>query len=459
MIQTGLLAHAHKDLLTDTAYDFYGTRLATCAIDHRIKIWQLDETNGKWNEQDDWKAHDAPVSRVSWAHPEFGNVIASSSYDRTVKIWEQVLPSEEPAKVTANGATASANANSSRWVERAVMTDARGTVRAVEFAPRHFGFKIATIASDNFLRVYECLEQPSLKSWQLSDQVDVPSLAVPNPFSGVSASPLSRVPSAVLAAPTLPGDGAVAVPSSVSAGAGAGAGALPTSSASPAPQQPSARNQAVTTTGNREADGGWCLSWCKERHWGETIAVGAGTSGIIKVVQLSVSHKPVCLLALQDSPSPSGSTVRPGHSAAVGSLSATSGAATVVPERPAMDVTVTAGGGSSSVDAGTVVARTDSGGGSPPFSVTSVSWAPSCGRSYHLVATGGRDGHVRIWRVKSESEWGDDEERWMAGDDGRSSGEITGRAAAAAAVVGVVGDGEEEKKSDQDGYVVGYDRG
>lgn len=32
--------------------------------------------------------------------------------------------------------------------------------------------------------------------------------------------------------------------------------------------------------------------------------------------------------------------------------------------------------------------------------ITSIAWAPSCGRSYHLIATGGRDGHVRIWRVR-----------------------------------------------------------
>jgi len=35
--------------------------------------------------------------------------------------------------------------------------------------------------------------------------------------------------------------------------------------------------------GNREADGGWCLSWCKDKYWGEVIAVGCGTAGIIKV--------------------------------------------------------------------------------------------------------------------------------------------------------------------------------
>lgn len=34
---------------------------------------------------------------------------------------------------------------------------------------------------------------------------------------------------------------------------------------------------------NREADGGWCLSWCKDRYWGEVLAVGCGVSGSIKV--------------------------------------------------------------------------------------------------------------------------------------------------------------------------------
>ena len=35
------------------------------------------------------------------------------------------------------------------------------------------------------------------------------------------------------------------------------------------------------------------------------------------------------------------------------------------------------------------------------YAVTSVAWAPSCGRSFHLIATGSRDGKVRIWKVKA----------------------------------------------------------
>jgi len=40
--------------------------------------------------------------------------------------------------------------------------------------------------------------------------------------------------------------------------------------------------------GNREADGGWSLSWCKDRYWGEILAVCAGTSGEVKVQSRSL---------------------------------------------------------------------------------------------------------------------------------------------------------------------------
>ena len=54
-MQTSLIQNAHGDLVTDTAYDFYGVRLATCSLDHRIKIWQLDESDGTWTTVADWK--------------------------------------------------------------------------------------------------------------------------------------------------------------------------------------------------------------------------------------------------------------------------------------------------------------------------------------------------------------------------------------------------------------------
>ncbi|KAF8067503.1 WD40 repeat-like protein [Lyophyllum atratum] len=351
MIQTGLIQNAHDDLVTDASYDFYGLRLATCSLDQRIKVWHLDEVNGTWAVEDDWKAHDAPVSKLTWAHPEFGSIIASSSYDRTAKVWEQASPVPQPE---SDGAPSSSGSTTSRWVERAVLTDARGTVRAVEFAPQHFGLKLATIASDNQLRIYECLEQPSLTSWQLSEELDVQTLP-----SSASPSVHSRAHTVALATPTQTNatlDGASA--------------SLVTQALQQGLQQNAAPAAGLPTrpgSGNREADGGWCISWCKDRYWGEIIAASCGVNGIVKIIQLSPSRRPTALLTLDPTPA----------------------TAPQAPTFPGPD-------SSSSTQPGDA----DAAAAPPAFAVTSVAWAPSCGRSYHLIATGGRDGRVRIWRVR-----------------------------------------------------------
>ena len=92
------------------------------------------------------QAHDAAISKVSWAHPEFGTILATASFDRTVKVWEQIS-SPDLDGTQLNGAGPAASSSSTRWVERAMLVDAKGTVRAVEFAPQHCGLKLVRLYS------------------------------------------------------------------------------------------------------------------------------------------------------------------------------------------------------------------------------------------------------------------------------------------------------------------------
>lgn len=102
------------------------------------------------------------------------------------------------------------------------------------------------------------------------------------------------------------------------------------------------------------ATGGWGLSWCKERWWGPLIAVFAGTSPSLKLISLSPT--PTCVLLLTpSSPTASSST---------------------------------------------------SSGPTQHAPLTCLAWAPNCGRNYHLLATGARDGTIRIWRVEPPGERG-----------------------------------------------------
>jgi hypothetical protein len=48
------------------------------------------------------------------------------------------MPTNADSQAGVNGN----NPSTSRWLEMALLTEARGTVRAVEFAPHHFGLKL-----------------------------------------------------------------------------------------------------------------------------------------------------------------------------------------------------------------------------------------------------------------------------------------------------------------------------
>ena len=81
----------HDDFIHDVAFDFYGTRCATCSSDRKIKVWgKENHADGEpWVLQSEWSAHLGSVWKVAWAHPEFGQVLASCSFDRTVYVWEE----------------------------------------------------------------------------------------------------------------------------------------------------------------------------------------------------------------------------------------------------------------------------------------------------------------------------------------------------------------------------------
>lgn len=123
----------------------------------------------------------------------------------------------------------------------------------------------ATLSTDNHLRIYECIEQPSLLNWHLCEEIDVQSLQFIS-----SPAFLSRANTMALATPT----------QSHSSLEGASASLV-----AQALQQGLQQQQQSTRPGlgNREADGGWCISWCKDRYWGEIIASGCGISGTVKV--------------------------------------------------------------------------------------------------------------------------------------------------------------------------------
>jgi hypothetical protein len=96
----------HSDYVLDVAYDYYGRRLGSCcgrvpqrpvhtraraatvSSDQTVKVWDQGD-DGEWTVTYKSKAHGGPINKVAWAHPEFGQVLATCSSDRQVNIHEE----------------------------------------------------------------------------------------------------------------------------------------------------------------------------------------------------------------------------------------------------------------------------------------------------------------------------------------------------------------------------------
>nr|XP_002132055.2 nucleoporin SEH1-like [Ciona intestinalis] len=149
----------HQDLIHDISFDLFGKRFATCSSDQCVQVWDLDE-NGDWQKTACWKTHSGSVWKVTWAHPQFGQVLATCSFDKTACIWEERVVENASNKVEHI------------WVNKANLVDSRSFVKDVKFAPKHLGLQLATCSEKGVVRIYEAPDEMNLTQWSMQDQVE-----------------------------------------------------------------------------------------------------------------------------------------------------------------------------------------------------------------------------------------------------------------------------------------------
>ncbi|KAL0961686.1 hypothetical protein UPYG_G00330410 [Umbra pygmaea] len=178
------IAADHRDLIHDVCYDFHGRRLATCSSDQSVKVWDKSET-GEWMCTASWKTHSGSVWRVTWAHPEFGQVLASCSFDRTAAVWEEVVGESNDKKKGL-----------CHWIKRTTLVDSRTSVTDVKFAPKHMGLILTTCSADGVVRIYEALDVMNISQWSMQQEISCkPSCSCIswNPSSSRAHAPMIAV--------------------------------------------------------------------------------------------------------------------------------------------------------------------------------------------------------------------------------------------------------------------------
>lgn len=252
-----------KDLVTQLRFNPSGHLLASASLDHSIRISQRSTQEGGWADYaQEVKAHDSPILSLAWSPSEWGKLIATGATDGTIKLWTISTQTEASARHVSPHAV-QVPAGQGRLKLVATLTDPRGTVRDLAFSPAGLGLKLAAIASDSRLRVWECLDPVALAEWTLETDIDLAALPS-TPSSGAAAAGSGL------------GLGGLAAPGSANGSGVGGSGTGGSSSAS-------GSSLEGRRSGTVESDGGWALSWCGEGWWGERLAVSSGSNGLIRV--------------------------------------------------------------------------------------------------------------------------------------------------------------------------------
>lgn len=97
---------------------------------------------------------------MSWAHPEFGQVLATCSFDRTASVWEETIGETSPTMTPTK-----------KWVRRTNLVDSRTSVTDVKFAPKIQGLLLATSSGDGIIRIYEAPDIMNLSQWTVQHEI------------------------------------------------------------------------------------------------------------------------------------------------------------------------------------------------------------------------------------------------------------------------------------------------
>lgn len=143
----------HYDMVHDAQLDYYGTKLATSSSDKTVKIYDVvgDDPGGNgYNYTATLEGHVGPVWEVSWAHPKFGVVLASCSFDGSVLIHRESTPHN--------------------WIPILDQKQLHeSSVNSCEFAPHHHGLICAAASSDGRVSILTHQQDDSWAIQYISD--------------------------------------------------------------------------------------------------------------------------------------------------------------------------------------------------------------------------------------------------------------------------------------------------
>uniref|UniRef100_A0A914GY48 Nucleoporin SEH1 n=1 Tax=Globodera rostochiensis TaxID=31243 RepID=A0A914GY48_GLORO len=128
-----------------------------------------DTLNGTWRKSASWKKHGGAVWKVRFAHPEYGQVLATCSFDNTIQIYDK--DAADMADIRPITGADSTNG----WVCRAVLrqSTASASITDIQLAPHYLGLQLAACTSSGRVIIYEAEDIMALDNWNVLHDYEV----------------------------------------------------------------------------------------------------------------------------------------------------------------------------------------------------------------------------------------------------------------------------------------------
>lgn len=123
----------HEDMVHDCQFDYYSKKMATCSSDRTIKIFEI--TGDIYHCSATLSVHEGPVWQISWAHPKFGILLASCSYDGSVIIQKEL--------------------SQGNWSKLYELKLVDSSANSICWAPHEYGLMLACASSDGKVNIIE----------------------------------------------------------------------------------------------------------------------------------------------------------------------------------------------------------------------------------------------------------------------------------------------------------------
>ena len=147
-------------MIHDAQLDYYGRRLATCSSDKTVKVF--DVVGEQHVHLADLRGHEGPVWQVAWAHPKFGTLLASCSFDHRVIVWKEMQDNQWQQVTTMRSdlgyEQGNRNSRSEYILAQVYITPATlhtASINSIAWAPHELGLILAVGSSDGTTSILE----------------------------------------------------------------------------------------------------------------------------------------------------------------------------------------------------------------------------------------------------------------------------------------------------------------